>query len=229
MKSKENSYPTNLSPDVANASRRRGIRKCVKDIVKSVLFWAVALTILFVTESQNDLFTRHSQPFWFSIILIFLVAFPILKWKPYRLLLERKFHGTLVTYRNKRSVESSDHDVRGIFFDRGRMRTVDVYIIKVQDPQGHKRTFTIKGANTEFARAYYQKGDILSCPRFANLPFNESRPLPRPLCLWCGSIGSPNETVCISCNAPYALVPEDDEFHPQEGTMILPEDKHYEA
>ncbi len=210
MEQAKKSANTNLAPEVIADATRKGLRKCVRDIVKSVLFWGISLAILFFTAAQNPIFTWKSQPFWFSLVFLILLAIPILAWKPYRILTERDFRGTLVSYRNKRVVDSSVGGARGIIFNSRQLRAVDVYIIKVQDERGRTRTFTFKEANTEFARVYYQKGDVLFCPRLANLPFNESRPLPRPLCLWCGSIGSPNETECKCCRAPYALIPEQD-------------------
>ncbi len=219
MKRAENPFPTNLSSDVSEACRVRGVRQCIKNIIKSVVFYVLAFAILYFTESQNDLFTRKSQPFWFAVVQVVIIAFPILHWQPYRLFFERDFRGTIVSYRNKRVIDHSGEDARGPFFDRGKMAPIDVYIIKVVSESGQKRTFTIKRANTEFGRVYYQRGDVIRCPRFANLPFNESRPLPRPYCLWCGSIGSPNETVCICCRSPYSLVPEADNFTPAVSTI----------
>ncbi len=221
MKSAKEAAPTNLSPAVAEACRVRGVRQCVGNLVKAVLFWAITLALLFITESQNDVFTRETQPFWFALILIVLILYPFVKWKPYRILLERDFRGTIVSYRNKRVMDHTGEDSRGPFFDRGKLGAVDVYIIHVVSESGQKRTFTIKRANTEFGRVYYQKGDVVRCPRFANLPFNESRPLPRPYCIWCGSIGSPNETECKCCHSPYSLIPEKDEFIPLSSTATV--------
>ncbi len=214
MKPPKKPCPTNLSPDVVEACRVRGVRQSVKNMVKSVLCWGITLTILFVTAAQNPIFTPRAEPFWFSVVFLILVAFPFLKWKPYRIFFEREFRGTLVSYRNKRVLDSTENGARGIRFNYRQARAVDVYIIRVQDENGRKRTFTIRGENTAFGRVYYKTGDVLRCPRFAYFPFNESRPLPRPFCLWCGSIGSPNETECITCRAPYALVPENGTFIP---------------
>ncbi len=219
MKSNLNSNRSNLSPDVVEACRVRGRKQGVKNIVKSVIFYVLAFGILYLTASQSDLFTPKSEPFWFAVVQVVIIAIPILLWAPYRLFTERDFRGTIVAYRNKRVVDHSEEDARGPFFDRGRMGMIDVYIIKAVSENGRKRTFTIKRANTEFGRVYYQKGDVIRCPRFAHLPFNESRPLPRPYCIWCGSIGSPNETVCKCCQSPYSLIPEDGAFTPAVSTV----------
>ncbi len=214
MKQEKTCDPSNLSPEVTEACRVRGVRQCVKDIVKSAIFYILAFGILYITESQNELFTRKVEPFWFRVIQLVIIVFPILHWAPYRILFERDFRGTIVACRNKRVVDHTEEDARGPFFDRGRMGTIDVYIIKAVSESGRKRTFVIKRANTEFGRVYYKQGDVIRCPRFAHLPFNESRPLPRPYCIWCGSIGSPNETVCKCCQSPYSLIPEEHAFVP---------------
>ncbi len=222
MKREKKTLVSNLSPDVAAACRRLGTRKQVGALIKTVLFWAIALTALFITESQNDFFTREKQPFWFSVVLLLFVAFPVWKWKPYRLLTVRDFRGTIVSYQNKRCLETPDRTARGVFVSPRLMDTMDVYIIKVIAESGKKRTFTVKGDGTRFGRFYYQKGDVVTCPRFAKFPFNETRPLPAPYCLYCGTIGSVNETVCSFCGAPFALVPEEGQFVPAESELVLP-------
>ncbi len=214
MKHEKPISPTNLSPDVIDAVCRLGRKQALRTILKSVLFWAVALTALFVTERQNDFFTRQTEPFWFTFVLLLLVLFPLFVWKPHRIFTERAFRGTIVSTRNKRAVDHAGESAKGPYFDSGKPDVIDIYIIKVKDGRGRKRTFAIKRANARFGRFYYQKGDVLFCPRFAHLPFNESRPLPLPYCLWCGSLGTLDEVTCSFCKSPYAAVPEDGAFTP---------------
>ncbi len=209
MKKRKSPVPTNLSSDVIESVRRHGLRKCGKDIIKSVLFWGIGLGALFATSAQTPFFTPASEPFWFALVILLITAIPIVWWRPYRILTVRDFRGTVVSYRNKRGVEPSESTARGVNVHPRLMNTVDVYIIKVQDARGRKRTFTFKRENAAFGRVYNQKGDLLYVPRFSEIPFNESRPLPRPMCLWCGSIGASNEDRCTTCDSPYALPPEE--------------------
>ena len=75
-----------LPEATAQAIQKRGKRLLVSRVLKCLVFYAVFMTILFVTERNNDLFTRETHPVWFWGIFVILVLLPLWKWKLYQLI-----------------------------------------------------------------------------------------------------------------------------------------------
>ena len=70
MKSKANEQQSangwnQLPQETAEAIRKKCRRGMVRNIIKTLIFYAVSMTILFLTERSNDLFTREAHPVWF--------------------------------------------------------------------------------------------------------------------------------------------------------------------
>lgn len=51
-----------LPRGTAQAIRKKCRRAMGRNIIKTLIFYAVSMTILFLTERSNDLFTREAQP-----------------------------------------------------------------------------------------------------------------------------------------------------------------------
>ena len=179
----------------------RGRQKTVRNGVKSLLFWGVTMTVLFVTGSRSKLFNMREQPVWFWGVFVILLAAPILYFKVYRLLTYPAFRGTVTELKNRRQYVSNDrcYNSRRLI----NMSPEDTCILTASDgKREYKIPFTMADKAT-FARENYQVGDAVYHPRFAKYPFNESRLPSHPFCLCCGYIGAAGERECPDCGVPF--------------------------
>lgn len=74
-----------LSLHVSCELKKRGLRILRKNIMKSLLFWGVSMTALFVTGSRSKLFNMREQPVWFWGVFVILLVAPVLYFRFYRL------------------------------------------------------------------------------------------------------------------------------------------------
>ena len=190
-----------LSLHVSCELKKRGLRILRKNIMKSLLFWGVSMTALFVTGSRSKLFNMREQPVWFWGVFVILLAAPVLYFKFYRLLTYPVFRGTVTELKNRRQYVSNDrcYNSRRLI----NMSPEDTCILIVSDgKREYKIPFTMADKAT-FARENYQVGDAVYHPRFAKYPFNESRLPSHPFCLCCGYIGAAGERECPDCGVPF--------------------------
>lgn len=190
-----------LSNQTERKIAARGRQKTVRNEVKSLLFWGVSMTALFVTGSRSKLFNMQEQPVWFWGVFVILLAAPILYFKFYRLLTYPVFRGTVTELKNRRQYVSNDrgYNSRRLI----NMSPEDTCILIVSDgKREYKIPFTMADKAT-FARENYQVGDAVYHPHFAKYPFNESRLPAHPFCLCCGYIGAAGERECPDCGVPF--------------------------
>lgn len=86
MKSKANEQRSangwnQIPQETAQAIRKTCRRVLVRNLIKSLLFYAVSMAILFITGNSNDLFNSKAQPVWFWGVFLILAVFPFWKWK----------------------------------------------------------------------------------------------------------------------------------------------------
>lgn len=190
-----------LSNQTERKIAARGRQKTVRNGVKSLLFWSVTMTALFVTGSRSKLFNMREQPVWFWGVFVILLTAPVLYYKFYRLLTYPVFRGTVTELKNRRQYVSNDrcYNSRRLI----NMSPEDTCILTVSDgKREYKIPFTMADKAT-FARENYQVGDAVYHPRFAKYPFNESRLPSHPFCLCCGYIGATGERECPDCGVPF--------------------------
>ena len=190
-----------LPNPILHEINRRGHRLLRKNIIKSLIFWGVTMTVLFVTGSRSKLFNMQEQPIWFWGVFAILLAAPILHFKFYCLLTYPVFRGTVTELKNRRQYVSDDrgYNSRRLI----HMSPEDTCILIVSAGKRAYKIPFIKAEKATFARENYQIGDAVYHPRFAKYPFNESRLPSHPFCLCCGYIGAAGERDCPDCGVPF--------------------------
>ena len=195
-----------LSLHVSCELKKRGLRILRKNIMKSLLFWGVSMTALFVTGSRSKLFNMQEQPVWFWGVFVILLAAPILYFRLYQLVTCPAFTGTVSKLTNKTHFGGKSQDVKGFVdgMNYSEMGRYEICNVTVLDGKGKPHVFQFpRSEKTAFAWEYYQVGDVVSYPRFAKYPFNESRLPSHPFCLCCGYIGAAGERECPDCGVPF--------------------------
>ena len=183
-----------------------GKRKLVRNGIKSLLFWGVTMTALFVTGSRSKLFNMREQPVWFWGVFVILLAAPILYFRLYQLVTCPAFTGTVSKLTNKTHFGGKSQDVKGFVdnMNSSELGRYEVCNVTALDGKGRPHVFQFpRSEKTAFAWEYYQVGDVVSYPRFAKYPFNESRLPSHPFCLCCGYIGAAGERECPDCGVPF--------------------------
>ena len=195
-----------LSLHISCELKKRGLRILRKNIMKSLLFWGVSMTALFVTGSRSKLFNMQEQPVWFWGVFVILLAAPILYFRLYQLVTCPAFTGTVSKLTNKTHFGGKSQDVKGFVdgMNYSEMGRYEICNVTVLDGKGKPHVFQFpRSEKTAFAWEYYQVGDVVSYPRFAKYPFNESRLPSHPFCLCCGYIGAAGERECPDCGVPF--------------------------
>lgn len=194
----------NLPEATLKAIRKHGIRKLTRQIIKSLLFWAISMTVLFVTGSQNDLFNPTAHPIWFWGVFLILIAFPFWKWKLYQLFVCRKLYATVEGFKNRRTIGNEDGEYTGGLSGVGlNLHYIDFCAMFIRSDKGLRHRFTAANEKAGFIRSIYEKGDRVFYPMFAAYPINLSRSPSRPFCVCCGYIGTEEEEVCPDCGVPF--------------------------
>ena len=195
-----------LSLHVSCELKKRGHRILRKNIMKSLLFWGVSMTALFATGSRSKLFNMQEQPVWFWGMFVILLATPILYFRLYQLVTCPAFTGTVSKLTSKTHFGGKSQDVKGFVdgMNYSEMGRYEICNVTVLDGKGRPHIFQFpRSEKTAFAWEYYQVGDVVSYPRFAKYPFNESRLPSHPFCLCCGYIGAAGERECPDCGVPF--------------------------
>ena len=195
-----------LSLHISCELKKRGLRILRKNIMKSLLFWGVSMTALFVTGSRSKLFNMQEQPVWFWGVFVILLAAPVLYFRFYRLFTCPEFSGMVIKLTNKTHFGGKTKDLGGFVdnMNASELGTFEVCNVTVQDAKEKSHTFSFsRNEKVKFARSYYQVGDAVYHPRFAKYPFNESRLPSHPFCLCCGYIGAAGERECPDCGVPF--------------------------
>ena len=89
--------------------KKKGIRKLIGSIIKSILFSGITITALFFIESSenNTLFTKETQPVWFWGVFVILLILPIWLFRLYRYALNPSFYGEVVDIKDSQTAEAT--------------------------------------------------------------------------------------------------------------------------
>lgn len=194
---------TKLSEQIIQEISRKGKKNLFGTIVKTLLIWGIGWTVLVLTGKQSDLFTLSSPPIWFWIVFAIILIFPIWKFQIYKFL-RPSVHGEVIEVENTQRLGGKKGDVGGYIdtLNIGQMGRVDTCIVTVKGTRGGIRKYELSRESAQFAREYYQQGDMVFVPMFAEYPFNESRDAEKPFCLCCGRAAGAHEAVCFTCGVP---------------------------
>ena len=193
-----------MSQSMHTAIKKHGVQQLLVQIIKALAFCIVTIALLCFTEGNHGLLLREAYPNIFWSVTAFLIVVPILYFKFYRFLLRPTFRGTVTKIKNDSRLGGREGDIKG-FIGRGHfveMGRIDICFVTVQTERGRQHTFTYPREKAAFARAYYQIGDSVFCPAFANFPFSENRTPEKPICLCCGELATVDEDMCPKCNVP---------------------------
>ncbi len=72
-----------------------GRRVYIKNTFKAIAFYTIALTVLYAIDSSSELLNRQTQPIWIWSLFGLILAFPIWRWKFYRLVTHRSYYGVI--------------------------------------------------------------------------------------------------------------------------------------
>ena len=191
---------TSLSEQIIQAIFRKGKKNLLWCIVKTLLVWSVGWTVLILTGKQSDRFTLSSPPLWFWMVFAIVLIFPIWKFQIYKFF-RTSVHGEVTAVENTQRLGGKKEDVGGYIdtLNIGQMGRVDTCIVTVTGARRGIRKYEFARESAQFAREYYQQGDTVFVPTFAEYPFNESREAEKPFCLCCGRTAGTHEAVCSAC------------------------------
>ncbi len=195
---------TALSQQIIQEISRKGKKKLLWSIVKTLLVYGIGWTALVLTGKQSDRFTLSSPPIWFWIVFAIILIFPIWKFQIYKFF-KPSLRGEVIELENTQRLGGKKGDVSGYIdtLNIGQMGRVDTCIITVKDARAGIRKYEFLREAAQFAREYYQQGDLVFVPMFAEYPFNESRDSEKNFCLCCGKLGDERETTCSNCGVPF--------------------------
>ncbi len=167
-------------------------------------FYAVALTVLFAIDSSGDLLNRHTQPVWIWGLFGLILAFPIWRWKFYRLITHRNYYGTVTKAMTKRVMGKKDGDDNSVYMGMSSEYTsIDNYHLKVETQKGRTYNFSFYRQSARIAMDYYQKGDRVFYPMFASFPINMDRVPTHGFCICCGDLSDGRSSECSKCRVPF--------------------------
>ncbi len=197
-----------LSKGMLTAIRKKGKKRLLKNILKTLVFYAIAMTILLVTGSQSKLFNWEAQPVWFWGVFAILLIFPIWKFRLYEPFLFPNFEGTVADIKSKVLLGGKKETAKGYIdiSNISEMGRVDVCTVIVKRQNRFSNRFVFSREAAVFAREYYQVGDSVYHPLFAKYPYNSQNRTGKNFCINCGGIGSENESDCSLCGVPFAKI-----------------------
>ena len=176
------------------------------DILKTILFWGIALTVFFFATRENKIVgPYHNLPMFLALALI-LMAIPVVRmqlWK-YRTLL-RETRGTI--QKKSTGLVRVPRTDRNTGYVTGRdMVAVNALYLTIEKADGSLEKIKIVGNHIfSLTQAYYEEGDEVVRFVGARYPYNPNKKTNRPFCLRCGYIGSPTEARCSRCRS--AMLP----------------------
>ncbi len=191
-----------LSDAAICSIRKKGISKLCRQIIKSLLFYAVSLVLLLVASRTNDVFTMEKSPVTFWIIFSVLILFPPIRYGFYKLPFKMNVRGEVVEIKNDRRMAPIEKK-SNYYAPGGALRTmltnVDACDIVVRSQRGLPFTYTFLRDEAAVARGYYAVGDKVMLPPWANFPVVVSREVKCPICPWCGYPGADTTAECGEC------------------------------
>jgi len=193
-----------LSEQIIQEIRQKGKKRLIWSIVKTLLVYGIGLTALFLTGGQSDLFNPTDSPIWFWSVFAIILIFPIWKFQIYKAF-RFAFRGEVVELENTTRLGGKKGEIEGYIRkgDISEMGRIDVCVVTIKTANGSTRKYEFLREDAQFARAYYQQGDSVFVPAFAEYPFNESREVEKSFCLYCGRMGDEHETNCPNCGVPF--------------------------
>ena len=201
-----------LPEETLAAIRKAGRKRYLLQVVKVLVFWALTITALFLIGNQNKLFNWKTQPISMGIALAALILFPIWKFKLLEPLLLPTYRGTVTKIDNKVILDGKDEDVKAWGSAKiNDLTRVDSSTVVVTRENGRTDRFVCKRDTAAFARIYYRVGDPVFHPVFAKYPLACRRKTAHKFCIWCGGIGTSNETSCSACGIPFPGATEEAE------------------
>ena len=190
-----------LTEEMIRKMKKKGIRKLIGSIIKSVLFSGITITALFFIESSeyNTLFTKETQPVWFWGVFVILLILPIWLFRLYRYALNPSFYGEVVDIK-----DSQTADVRIADGPWSRVKgVVDTCTIVVKSKLGLTHRFYFQHESAAFARKFYHIGDRVYHYVFSDIPVNLSSESETKYCPCCGNLGADFEEECSACRVPF--------------------------
>ncbi len=191
-----------LSDTAICSIRKKGISKLCRQIIKSLLFYAVSLSLLFVVSHTNDVFTMEVTPLAFWIVFSVLILIPLIRYEFYKLPFKMNMKGQVIEIKNDRRMAPIEKK-SNYYAPGGALRTmltnVDACDIVVRSHRGLPFTYTFLRDEAAVARGYYAVGDEVMLPPWANFPVVVSREIKCPLCPWCGCPGADTTAECEEC------------------------------
>lgn len=193
--------PSILTEKMIQKMKKKGIRKLIGSIIKSVLFSGITITALFFIESSeyNTLFTKETQPVWFWGAFVILLIAPIWFFKLYQYVLHSSYYGEVV------EIKDSQTATVNVAVGYGNRVTglMDTCIVIVKSKTGLKQRFDFQRESASFARKFYRVGDQVYHYVFSDIPVNLSGESETKYCPCCGSLGADFEKECSACRVPF--------------------------
>lgn len=192
------------SDPVARSIEEINHKKYIKSWIKTVIFWAIALTALYLTGANNDVFDSPTKSVPYYIIGVILVVIPVLRYRLYRIFTRPSFSGMVTSAANVNGFEPrTDINIGTIVDNGGGMSAEILYAITVEDNRGHSHRFVYSSAaSVGYARPILQVGTRVRYAFGGRYPWSEDATSERPFCPNCGQFGAGNETHC-SCGCLY--------------------------
>jgi hypothetical protein len=188
------------SDPVARSIEEINHKKYIKSWIKTVIFWAIALTALYLTGANSDAFDSLAKSVPYYIVGAIFVAIPVLRYRLYRIFTRPSFLGVITSVANVNGREPRTDINIGMFADGGReTRPAELYAVTVEDDRGHSHRFVFLSAPASgYARPILQVGTRVRYAFGGRYPWSEDATSQRPFCPNCGQFGAGNETHC-SC------------------------------
>ena len=192
-----NAITTEIRSDVMAAARRE-----LRSVwIKIILFWCVAPTVFYFATRENKIVGPTSNLPMFLAIVFILVLTPLVYFKLWEYAkLMRGFRGTVLKKKiGAERVQRTDRNVGYVTHASDMVPVNMMYlIVNTEDGQEHKQKM-LGNHLFSIGQSYYEIGDRVEKFAGARYLYNPNRKISRPLCLYCGYLGTSNETRCSRC------------------------------
>ena len=207
------------SDPVARSIEEINHKKYIKSWIKTVIFWAIALTALCLTGAGTDAFESPEKSVPYYVVGAVFVIIPVWRYRLYRIFTRPSFSGVVTSVANVSGREPRTDINIGTFADcRKDTRPAELYAATVEDDRGHSHRFVYSStASAGYAREHIQDGTRVRYAFGGRYPWSEDTTSERPFCPNCGQIGAGNETHC-SCGCLYLreMIQKQAESHREE-------------
>ena len=188
------------SDQVAKSIVELNRKKYIVSLIKTVIFWAVALTALYFSGRNNDIFGPHTRPVPFYSVGLLLVLIPVFRYRLYRVFTRPSFIGVADGGKNGSTMAQRTDILIGI---HGGLEKVAIYTLSVISNRNRSYRFIFSaGMQSNYARECMKKGTRVRYAFGGRYPWSEETPPEYPFCPNCGAFGAINETHC-SCGCLY--------------------------